>query len=292
MSEDKIRLAGKIAGTALAHGAKLIKVDVPYIEVAEEVEKKIFSMGGKLAFPVCISKNHIAAHATPIPNDTTIFGKEDIIKLDVGVHVDGWVADNARTIDIGGKYTPLVKASKDALDAAIKTIKPGVHVQEIGRAIQETISDAGYAPVRNLSGHLIEHWNVHAGISIPNYDNGDPTILKEGMQIAIEPFATNGEGIVIEGKGGGIFHIEHKKPVRDPYAKKILEHLEKEHKTLYFSRRAVNLPMRDYAFNILERDGILHQHPELVERSKGQVAQFEHAMLITKNGVDVVTRVD
>lgn len=291
MSEEKIRLAGKIAGTALAHGAKKIKIGHPLIEVAIAVEDKIHSMGGKLAFPVGISRNHIAAHATPMPDETTIFG-EDVVKLDIGAHVDGWVADNALTIDLSGKYTELVNASRNALNAAIKTIKPGVMVKDVGAAIQETITKAGYSPIRNLSGHLIEHWNVHAGISIPNYNNGDTTTLKEGMQIAIEPFASTGEGIIIEGKGGGIYHIEHKKPLRDPYAKKILDHLHQEYKTLYFSRRAVNMPMRDYAFNLLEKEGVLHQHAELVERSKGIVAQFEHAMLITKNGVDVVTKIE
>ncbi|MEK6940812.1 MAG: type II methionyl aminopeptidase [Nanoarchaeota archaeon] len=291
MDEEKVLLAGKIAEAALQQGKPLIKEGKSILEVTKKVEEKIYSMGGKLGFPVNISRNHVAAHNVALLKDTTTFEDGDVVKLDVGVHIDGWIADNALTVSIGDKHKDLVNASRNALNSAIKILKPGIQVREIGRVIQETITRAGFSPIKNLSGHLIERYVVHAGITIPNYDNKDPRILEEGMLIAIEPFATTGEGIIMEGKGSGIFRIDKKKPVRNLQVKKILEYLEKEYKTLPFSMRAVNMPMVEYAFSVLEKEKIISQYPQLVERSKGLVSQAEHTILIKDKPI-VTTKTD
>ncbi|MBS3095539.1 type II methionyl aminopeptidase [Candidatus Woesearchaeota archaeon] len=284
MESDYLK-AGKIASDAIVLGKKLIKEGALLLDVTCAIEEEIFKHEAKLAFPVNISINHIAAHNIVLPNDSRTFTKNDIIKLDIGVHVNGFVADTAITIDLTGKNARLVKASEDALNEALKIIKPGTSVNEIGKVIHEKISSFGFSPIKNLSGHILQQYKVHGNLTIPNYDNNDNTKLEEGMVIAIEPFATTGEGIVIEGKPSGIFRLESKKPIRDLHARNILEAIEKGFRTLPFSRRSINLPMRDFALSTLEKEGIIIQYAQLIERSHGLVSQFEHTVIVKEKPI-------
>ena len=195
MEADYIK-AGNIAARALDIGKKLVKEDAFLIDVANAIEKEVFNKNAKLAFPVNISINHIAAHNTVMPDDARRFGSDDLVKLDIGVHINGFIADTATTIDLSKKNSELVIASKEALDAALKSAKPGIKVCEIGSIIHDKISSRGFSPIKNLSGHMLNQYKIHGEMTIPNYDNGDNRVLGEGMVIAIEPFATTGEGIV------------------------------------------------------------------------------------------------
>ncbi|MBI2667360.1 type II methionyl aminopeptidase [Candidatus Woesearchaeota archaeon] len=277
--EDWIK-AGKIAAEVLDYGRKLIKIDSSMLDVVEKIESKIISLGGQPAFPVNISVNYIAAHYTAYKDDKTKFKENDLVKLDVGVHVNGAIGDNAATIDLGNNKE-LVLASRNALDEAVKIAKEGTEAREIGYVIQNKIQEFNFSPVINLSGHRLDRFKVHAGLTIPNYDNGDKTILEKDMIIAIEPFATDGEGKVIEGKGSDIFKLLNKKPVRNEYARKILNEIEK-YNGLPFSKRWINLPMKDLSFNILEREKAIYQYPQLIEVSRGLVSQAEHTVMIGK----------
>jgi len=280
MNVDDWIKAGKIAAEVLEYGKKLIKVNESILEVTEKIEFKIKSLRGQPAFPVNLSLNYIAAHYTAYKDDKTRFKEDDLVKLDLGVHVNGAIGDNAVTIDLGNNNL-LVEASKKALDEAVKIAKEDIEVREIGYVIQDKIQEFGFAPIINLSGHRLDEYKVHAGLTIPNYDNNDKTKLEKDMVIAIEPFATNGEGKVIEGKGSDIFKLLKKKPVRNEYARKILSEIEK-YNGFPFAKRWINSSMKDLAFNILEREKIIHQYPQLIEASRGLVSQAEHTVMIGK----------
>src|SRR3989338_1800125 len=290
MESDYIK-AGKIAADAIEFGKSLIKKDVLLLDVANAVEDRIFKNGGKLAFPINMSINNMAAHSAALPNDKTKFNENDVVKLDIGVHINGCIADTAITVDLSGKNKELVLASREALVAALRLVKPGVEVREIGRVIHDKITSYGFSPIKNLSGHLLKEYKVHGELTIPNYDNVDNTSLKEGMIVAIEPFATTGEGIVVEGKPSSIFRLEHKKPTRDANARKAIEFIENEFKTLPFSKRNLNIPMRYFVLNLLEKEGIIYQYPQLVERSKGLVSQAEHTVIVKEKPI-VTTRIN
>ncbi len=283
--------AGKIAAEALNYSKSLIKEGESLLFVCNEIEKRITELGGKPAFPVNISINSIAAHYTASSDDKLVFKNGDMVKIDIGVEVNGFVGDNALTIYLGNekKYLDLVNASKEALDAAVKLVKPGVKLFEVGIVIHKEIQKYGFSPIKNLSGHGVERYTIHSGINIPNYDNGDKRELKEGQIIAIEPFATDGKGYVIEGKQSGIYKLVKKKPIRDSNARKILELIEKNHKTLPFAKRWIQTPMANIALNILEREGIIYQYPQLVEENKGFVSQAEHTILV-KDPPIILTR--
>ena len=261
----------------------MIKVGVPLLEVADKVEAKIIELGAKPAFPVNLSINHIAAHYAPFPGDETRFAEGDLIKIDVGAHVNGAIGDTASTVDLGDNKE-LVKASEEALKAAIEIFKPGTKFGEVGRTIQEKIKEYGFVPVVNLSGHGLDLYNLHAGITVPNYDNGDEKELQDGQILAIEPFATSGEGKIIEGKPSGIYRLEQARPVRDMNARKILKFISEEYKTLPFAKRWVvkKFPTAGFALRILEKEGILHQYPQLPEKSKALVSQAEHTVKVAE----------
>jgi len=289
---DDWEKAGKIAAEALEFGKKLIKVDASLLEVADKVEAKIVELGAKPAFPVNLSINHIAAHYAPFPGDETRFVKGDLVKIDVGSHVNGAIGDTAATIDLGDNQE-LVKASEEALKAAIEMFKPGTKLGEIGRAIQEKIKEYGFVPIVNLSGHGLDLYNLHAGTTIPNYDNGDERMLKEGQIFAIEPFATKGEGMIIEGKPSGIYRLEQARPVRDMNARKVLKFISEEYKTLPFAKRWLvkKFPTAGFALRVLEKEKILHHFAQLPENSKGMVSQAEHTVKVSDNPI-VLTKIE
>ena len=286
---------GLVAAQALHHGASLIKPGVSLLSVAEEVEKFIVSSGAKLAFPVGISLNSMAAHYTPLPDDPLTFSFGDMVKLDLGAHIDGYVADNARTVVVGNssEHAALVAASFDALMAAAKLVKPGTALSQIGVSVSDVICAAGFSPVRNLSGHSIERWTVHAGMTIPNYDNGDSTVLSSGQTIAIEPFATQGSGFVKEGPHSTIYRFDRKVAVRDPVAREVFTFIQQEFLTLPFSRRAIaaqfGIAKATRALQFLQQAGAVYGYAQLPDREGKFVSQHENSFYLTDKGHVVLT---
>jgi len=293
-TEKKWVEAGKIGATALQLGSKLIKPGIKLVDVAEAVEKKIMEMGGKPAFPCNISRNDLAAHYTPPHNDQEIFEEGDVVKLDVGAHIDGHISDNATTVDIGNNYPKLVKASREAVNNAIKILKPGLEIREIGKVIYQTILENDAHPITNLSGHGIDIYKQHAVPGIPNYDNKNSNVLKEGQVIAIEPFATLGNGSVGEGRPSGIYKIENIRNVRSDIARQVLKFVSEEFKTLPFAKRWVVKKFGNKAnlgIALLEREGVIYSYPQLPELSKSVVSQAEHTIIIKEKPI-VTTKID
>ncbi len=277
--EDLIR-AGRIAADAREFARRLVKVDTSLLDVAEKTESRIKELGGEPAFPVNISLNSIAAHYTPFPGDETRFKEGDLVKLDIGVHINGYIGDTAVTVDLGNN-SELVKAAEDALKEAIKAVCIGVKVREIGMVVHKAIQSHGLSPIVNLSGHEIKQYSLHTGLTIPNLDNGNERQLEKGQVIAIEPFATSGPGKVVDGRSSGIYRLEHRKQTRSKAAAKILKHIEQNFSRLPFARRWLSgFQALDFSLTTLEREKILYQYPQLVEVSKALVSQAEHTLLI------------
>lgn len=287
---EKYLKAGKIASEARNFGASKIVVGVKLIDVCDDVEKKIFELGGVPAFPAQISLNNVAAHYCPEPNDETVFKVDDLAKLDIGVHVDGYVADTAVSIDLGNNKD-LVDASRNALNAAIKLAKQGVKTCELGKAIHSEITSLGFSPIKNLSGHGVGKFIIHGPPSIPNYDTKDNVVLEEGMVIAIEPFASMGSGMIHETDNANIFMLIGKKPVRSPTAREILNEIQKygglPFTTRWLTKKFPLIKVR-LALRELLNAGILRAFSPLPD--KGLVSQHEHTLIITKDEPIVITR--
>lgn len=286
---NKYRKAGVILSEVRNSAKAKVKKGAKLLDVANEIEAEIIAKGGKPAFPVNISPNEEAAHDTPKPNDERVFG-DDIVKLDIGVHIDGYIADTAVTVDLSGN-PELVRASEAALENAIKMVRAGVSTAEIGQVIEETINGYGFKPVYNLTGHGLEQYVQHAAPAIPNKGIGEHgAILTAGQVIAIEPFATTGIGLVGEGSYTEIFGISRIKPVRMPYEREMLKAIQEFHGLPFAHRWVANIKYSEKAINSLLRQGILHSYPVLVEHNKGLVSQAEHTMIVTEDGCEVTTR--
>lgn len=293
---QKYKLAGKIAADARDFGKDLIKPGVSLLEVANKVESKIIEKGASLSFPVNISINEIAAHFSPRHDDKSVFKKGDVVKLDVGTHIDGYIADTAITVEVGkNEYADLIKASSEALDAAIGFIKPGASLSELGKRVKETINGYGFKPIDNLTGHSLQRYVLHSGLSIPNVpDNSQRETPKVGDVIAIEPFATNGEGHVVSGDGSNIFLCKKSfraKLVRDRRYKLIFERYFKEYGTLPFAQRWSQkiFDNNDVFLRKLSFLGLIKHYPQLIDAKRGIVTQKEHTVIITEDGCEVTT---
>lgn len=277
--------AGKIAAECLDCGCEMAKPGIKLLDLAEKIEAKIKELGAKPAFPVNLSINEIAAHYTPASDDETTLKAEDLLKIDVGVHVEGYIGDCARTV---GDDAELIRAAEACLNAAIPLCTPGRKLKEIGKAIAEAAKEHNLITIRNLSGHGISQFDLHCGLSIPNFDNGDETILKEGAIIAIEPFVTRGNSArVSEGKPSGIYKLVKAKPVRDMNARKILNFIATEYSSLPFASRWLEkeFPKAKFYTQLLIKEGILHSYPQLYESSKGKVSQAEHTILVKEKPI-------
>ncbi|MFH1684794.1 MAG: type II methionyl aminopeptidase, partial [Candidatus Micrarchaeota archaeon] len=199
MSDEEIEAfkeSGKLASKIREDSKRLIMVGESLLDIAETIEQMIEEDGAKPAFPVNISINDIAAHYTPEAGSEASLGETDLVKIDMGLELNGGLSDTAYTIDLSNQNEKLVTASEDALEKAIAAIKPGMRVGEIGDVIEQTIKGYGFKPISNLSGHMIKSNELHAGVEIPNIKTQDPYELKEGEIFAVEPFATTGNGYV------------------------------------------------------------------------------------------------
>ncbi|MFZ2498100.1 MAG: type II methionyl aminopeptidase [Methanosarcina sp.] len=284
---EKYREAGSILKIVRTEAVEMVKVGNSLLKVAEFVENRTIELGGRPAFPCNISRNEEAAHATPKAGDSDIFGK-DMVKLDLGVHVDGYIADSAVTVDLSGN-SDIVKAAEEALAAAIDLARPGITTGKIGAAIENSIRSYGLNPIVNLTGHGLSRYEAHDNPSVPNRHMEGGVILKEGDVLAIEPFATNGAGIVHDGSWAEIYSLIRKKPVRMPVVRNVLKQVE-EYKELPFAKRWLESDKLEFALIQLEKAGILHAYPVLLESAGGLVAQAEHTIIITKDGCEVTTK--
>jgi methionyl aminopeptidase len=285
---ENYREAGRIASRILSQGAQEIRIDGSYLELIESIENRVRDAGADLAFPLNLSLNEDAAHDTASLGDQRLFAKGDVAKLDLGIHVNGYIADTATTIDLGNNSL-LVDASKEALEAAIRTVRPGVTTGELGSAIQQEIESRGYRPISNLTGHGLAQYVQHCPPAIPNVGIAGGVVLEEGMVFAIEPFATTGSGHVGEKTRTEIYSQISNKPVRIPAARTIVEKI-RDRKGLPFARRWLGEKKLDIAIPSLLRAQVLHGYPVLADIPGSLVSQHEHTLIVTADGCTVTTR--
>ncbi len=285
LNTEKIIQAGKIASEVKKYARSIIKKDMLLLEIADKIEDKIKELGGKPAFPTNLSINEIAAHYTPSYNDET--KAHGLLKIDLGVHVDGWVADTAFSMDLedNEENKKLIETAESARNKAIETIKIGNFTGEIGKIVQKEIESKGFSPITNLFGHQIEEYDLHAGLTIPNIDDGSRDLIEEGLY-AIEPFTTNGSGRVYDGPDSGIYQLSSDKNVRSPTAREVLYYIVEEQGSLPFCSRWIVKKFGTralIALRELQNNGNIHQFSTLIEKSKAKVAQAENTVLLTKN---------
>jgi methionyl aminopeptidase len=289
--------AGQIASEVRETARTTNHIGKTLLDICYSLENKIKVLGGLPAFPVNVSLNDVAAHYTAEPYDETEVRDGDVLKIDIGVQIDGYIADTAVTVCYNSKYDPLVRASEAALAEAVRYATANARVSEIGKVIENTIVKLGFKPIQNLSGHSLGQYTIHAGKSIPNIRTiGSSFGLLENQAYAIEPFVTtkNGHGVVFEGKTKNIFAIRSRKPSKDKKADSILETIWNTYKSLPFAARW--LMDRYEATDVLNSIDVLiakkniHAYPILVETQGQIVTQSEHTIIPKIDHVDIITR--
>jgi methionyl aminopeptidase len=290
---EKWRKAGKLGSETLAYAKTIVEEGMPLLQLAEKIEAFVESKGAKFAFPINLSKDDIAAHFSPQHDSKEL--ASGLLKIDLGISIDGYISDCSCSIDLtsDNKYKKLIEASHKALNEAIKLIKPGQELGVIGKKIQETISSYGFAPIVNLSGHELKPYLLHAGLTVPNYDNDSKVKLKEGQVLAIEPFATTGQGMVQDGRQSGIYKFEAKHNSRDMFARDVLKFIEQEYHELPFSARWIVKKFGTralFSLKSLEQVNTLHNFHHLVEKTHSPVSQAEATVLVTKDGCEVLAK--
>jgi len=292
---EKFRFSGKILRETREEIRSFVRENMLIIEICEKAEKLIHEKGGKPAFPCNVSINEIAAHYTSPPNDNRKIPEKSIVKVDIGVHVDGYVTDTAVTVCFNPEYASMVETAEAALKAAIDSIKPGMSTSKLGAIIEETIKSRGYKPISNLTGHQVGRYLVHAGTSLPNVSQLSFSKIKLGEIYAIEPFVTvpTAAGKVEDYEEITIFRFFRSRSVKNPYAKQLLRHIQENFRTLPFAQRWLqgvvpNVHFHE-AFHELLSSKALMCYPVFIEASRKPVAQAEHTVLIVDDGCIVLT---
>jgi methionyl aminopeptidase len=289
---DKYRQAGRIASEARQRAVAAVKPGVRYVDVLDDIEAYIRAQGADLAFPAQVSVNYVAAHDCCGPEDTRTFKAGDVCKVDLGVHVDGCIADTAATADLGA-HPDLLEASRQALEAAIALVRHGTRTRDIGATIEATMRRLGHKPVSNLTGHGIAPFTIHCSPAIPNVPDMQDATLKEGMMICIEPFATTGRGTVVEGGKAEVFGARRKLKGPKHVDSAVVDQIAAR-RGLPFCRREIarahGVEHAERSLRDLLRAGVIFEYPPLVERGEAIVAQFEHTMHVREHDAEVMTR--
>jgi len=289
------RKAGKITAEIRELSFRILREGMPILTVCEELEKAIMERGGKPAFPVNVGINEVAAHYTSPFDDPSVIPPQSVVKIDFGVHVDGFIADSAITVSFNPEYYPMVSSAEQALKEAIENMRPGVRISEIGGIIQRAISKRGFKPISNLTGHKVERYVLHTGKSLPNVPEIDGARIAVDEVFAVEPFVTvlTGEGRVESLDRGHIFRFNKEKGVKTQSAKDTLRLIREEYSSLPFALRWLRRRFRgsdlDTVLQELISSRCLVSYPILVEASSKPVAQAEHTVVVAEKGCEVLT---
>ncbi|RLF10092.1 MAG: type II methionyl aminopeptidase, partial [Thermoprotei archaeon] len=243
------------------------------------------------AFPCNVSINNVAAHYTALADDQLVVPRGALVKVDVGAHVEGYIGDVAATVSLSPAWDPLVKAAEEALRRAVELMRPGVALAKVGGAVEAAIKSYGFKPVRNLTGHGLAQYNLHTGVSVPNVKAGKG-VVEEGAAYAVEPFATNGAGYVVDGEAAVIHRYLGAGKVKEREARRLLEEIWARFRNLPFTERWLIDEMRleevRRLIKLLVKGKALHPYHVLLEGGGGVVSQFECTVIVVE-GEPLVT---
>ncbi len=291
----KYRRAGKTVAEVREKAREIVYEGMPIVDLCEKVEALIREKGCKPAFPCNVSVNEVAAHYSSPPQDKRTIPEGALVKIDLGAHVDGYIADSAVTVCFNPEYENLVYAANRALEKAVETLRPGLSMPQFGSVIQSTIESYGLKPISNLTGHQIGRYLIHTGKSLPNVSHFSLKKINVGEVYGVEPFVTvpDAAGKVKGSSEAFIFRFVKHKSLRNPASKRLLNYISKNFRTLPFSERWLQgLMSRDNyktAFSELLSTKSLTSYPVFVETSGKPVAQAEHTVLITEDGCTILT---
>ncbi|CEL60131.1 methionyl aminopeptidase [Rhizoctonia solani AG-1 IB] len=318
---QNIRRAAEVHRQVRAHARKHIRPGQTMTEIANNIEEGVRALvevqgrdkGGMeaenwrvagIGFPTGLSLNECAAHYTPNAGDTRVLQQKDMLKVDIGVQVNGRICDSAFTLSFEPTYDALLAAVKDATNTGVREAGIDVRLGDIGAAIQEVMESYEVVvgtntyqvkSIENLSGHSIDKYRIHGGKTVPIVKTADQTKMEEGELFAIETFGSTGRGRVIE-SGDCSHYAKMRNPrgtLRLESAKSLLRSIDKHFGTLPFCRRYLDRYGESkylLALKSLVQEGIVQDYPPLTDVKGAMTAQFEHTILLRPTVKEVVSR--
>jgi methionyl aminopeptidase len=287
---DKYKKAGEVAVKIRDHLKEMAKPGAKALDLCETADKMIAEAGMKPAFPLNISVNNHCAHYTCPWEDELKLTRRDVVKIDVGVQYDGFIADTALTVAFNDVHNDLIKASKEATETAVKVIRVGGYTGKIGDLIENIIEGYGFTTIKDLSGHLLLPYRVHGPKTIPNVSGRKGNLILQDEAYAIETFASTGAGeshsdrtkLYIVRLAEGRF------PLRTDAAKQVRRLIDKEYFRLPVATRWIykELGVAKAKMGIREliQVGALYQYHVLADVSDAFVSQHEHTVYMTPEG--------
>lgn len=290
---EKIQRAGKILRTVREKVPGIVFEGAKAADICETVEGETRKLGGEPAFPCNVGINSVGAHYSSPPGDLTTIPSGSLVKVDLGVHIDGYIADSAITVSVDSEYEVMIKVVEEALENAIKVVAVGGRISDVGSVVERTIRSRGFRPISNLTGHQINRYNLHAGVSIPNVAGADWATgrFQPWSVYALEPFVTlhNAEGQVKDGFPGNILHVIRSKGPKDAESRSFFSEVYKRYRTLPFAKRWV-VGLEGYQqWKRLVSERTFYEYPMLVEATGKPIAQAEHTLLLTDKEIIVTT---
>ncbi|MHA2007738.1 MAG: type II methionyl aminopeptidase [Promethearchaeota archaeon] len=295
---ESLKKAGKIVQDVKKYIRPNIKVGVKALDIVNSIETKIVELEGSCAFPVNICVNNIAAHYTsPLRDDGLVINEGDLVKIDLGVHIEGYIVDTAFTANFNEdpSLENITQSTEVALEAAKMLVKPKVNTKDIGKKIEEIVKGFNYNPIKELGGHQIERWTVHGKKQVPELGSQGGDIMEVGEVFSIEIFASTGEGSIHNTPYSYIYELNPyagRVPLRRKTSKQLLGFINKNYQTLPFAERWLAKEFRmGVAFGLQElvQQGKLQAHFVLAEKKGSYVAQSEETILITDDGYEQLT---
>ncbi len=294
MNIEILKDIGKLCYKIRNNVKELIREGIDILEIIEYIEEEIEKERCSSAFPCTICRNEEAAHFTIFDEEIKL-KKGDVVKVDFGIERDGWIVDNAITVEVGtSKYTKQIKANEEGLKKLLNFIKPQIELWKIGNFIHKYAKEKGYETIHNLTGHEIKRYNLHAGLNVPNYNNNSTKIINNESIIAVEPFFTKKCTLVVPGKNSNILHLINKtKNVRDKKAREVLKYIKENYPELPFAKRWLlskfNKREVSYSISILKKEGIIKEYEVLITQDRSIVTQFEETIVFHKGEKYITT---
>ena len=295
MQKDDYVKAGRIAAEVREMARRRNWIGETVYDICEEIEAEIVRRGARCAFPVNTSLNQVAAHYTAEPNDPLVVTDDDLLKIDLGAQINGYIADTAVTVSYNSEYDYLVSTAEEALDKALSVVRIGVKTADMGKVIEKSVKQSGCIPIANLSGHSLDQYTIHAGKSIPNIWSLSRDSLSGSSAYACEPFVTtkNGAGFVRNGKAKNIYSLASRKRTKNEEADRLTNHIWNNFNMLPFALRWL---LNDYKeeearglLKILVKKKVVREYPVLVEVMGKRVAQAEHTFIPADDGATITT---
>ena len=286
--------SGEIAAKVLKEISEMIEPKVKIITICTTAEKKIREYGGTPAFPCNVSVNHIAAHSTSPKGDRSEIPEFGLAKLDIGVHIDGYITDTALTVDIDGTLDGFIAATEDALADAIVMMQPGISLGEVGATIERVIKEYGLRPISNLTGHSIKRYQLHGGKQVPNTKIRGAPKIEVGEYYAIEPFATSGIGTVVDSEYVYIFANTGLDTQLTGTTEKLRVYLREKYGPFPFASRWIGSSSEEIdvveEIRTLIRAKAILGFPLQIEKKGRPVSQAEHTVFVSEEGPVILTK--